>query len=341
MKKFWLLICLLLITSLCLGQTKFDVTTQVKGTLAVTNGGTNNASVGNNGQVLISNGVDSFVPGDPLVTVADLIQSVSISSTTCTGTPPTGTGCQSIAMQGKQSTSVVFPSATWTGTIVFEQSIDGQNYIGSDVWNETTESWQQAFTCASTCNGMFWFEPLGAIVSVRVRATAWTSGTATGTLAATNQPMGTFEYQAGPGGTAPPNAVYTGGNDGSGNFTGIYIDPCKRGPKTSTPISLTASGRIIVGTLTKKFYICSLDVVVAGANNVALVEGTGTTCATGIAGVAGGTTAGTGWNFAANGGLTKGNGDAVVFAAATAADDACLLISAATQVSGSVQWVEF
>ena len=45
--------------------------------------------------------------------------------------------------------------------------------------------------------------------------------------------------------------------------------------------------------------------------NVAVVEGTGSVCATGTAGVSGfgGATAATGWNFAGNGGIALGNGE--------------------------------
>jgi hypothetical protein len=139
-------------------------------------------------------------------TVQDATAAVSISSATCPGT-----GCVQLAMQGKQSAAVAFPSATWTGTIVFEQSIDGSNWVGVDVYSEATETWVQSFVCAATCSGNFWFEPLGALNAVRVRGTPWTSGTATGTLLASNQPMGTFEYQGNPGAAAPPNAIEVGG----------------------------------------------------------------------------------------------------------------------------------
>ena len=78
----------------------------------------------------------------------------------------------------------------------------------------------------------------------------------------------------------------------------------------------------------------------ATAQNIALVEGTGTTCGTGTAGMAGGTTAATGWNFAANSGLVKGAGSNWVFKTATAADNVCLLLSSTGQTSGSVRYVQ-
>ena len=110
---------------------------------------------------------------------------------------------------------------------------------------------------------------------------------------------------------------------------------------TSTPVSITASTQIITGTLSKQTYVCALNLIVSAADNVALVEGTGSTCGTSTAGMAGGSIAATGWNFAANGGLTMGTGIGPVIRTATAADDVCLLVSTGAQVSGSVIWAQF
>lgn len=107
------------------------------------------------------------------------------------------------------------------------------------------------------------------------------------------------------------------------------------------PVSITTGTQLITGTASQNVYICSIDLVVSAADNVALVEGTGTVCATGTAGMAGGTTAAAGWNFTANGGITKGDGFHAQFKTATQADNVCLLVSGAAQVSGSMTWVSF
>jgi hypothetical protein len=121
----------------------------------------------------------------------------------------------------------------------------------------------------------------------------------------------------------------------------MVVDPCKGQTKLYVSINQTANTQLAVGTAAKKIYICSIHVVVAAATNVALVEGTGSVCATGTAGVSGfgGATAATGWNFAANGGIALGNGDAAVGAEGTAADNLCLFNSAAGQVSGGISYV--
>lgn len=117
-------------------------------------------------------------------------------------------------------------------------------------------------------------------------------------------------------------------------------DPCALLVKNSIPINLTASGTMITGAPGKQTYICSMDIVTATAQNIALVEGTGTLCATRIAGMAGGTTAATGWNFAANSGLVRGDGLAWVYNTDTYGDNVCLLLSSTGQTSGSIQYVQ-
>lgn len=106
-------------------------------------------------------------------------------------------------------------------------------------------------------------------------------------------------------------------------------------------VSMTANTQVITGTAAQNVYICHVDLVTAAANNVAIVEGTGSTCATGTAGMWGGTTAATGWNFAANGGLATGDGMHAIGKTATQADNVCIFVSAAVQLSGSITWVSF
>jgi hypothetical protein len=123
--------------------------------------------------------------------------------------------------------------------------------------------------------------------------------------------------------------------------TGQLADPCKGQTKLYVSINQTANTQLVPGTAAKKIYICSIHVVVAVATSIALVEGTGSVCATGTAGVSGlgGATAATGWNFAVNGGIVLGNGDAAVGAEGTSADNLCLFNSGSGQVSGGISYV--
>ncbi len=120
------------------------------------------------------------------------------------------------------------------------------------------------------------------------------------------------------------------------------VDPCQDAAltRTSFTISQTASAQIIAGTASKQTYLCNMFYVTATAQNVALVEGTGTVCATGIAGMMGGATAATGQNWAANQGFVQ-NATGYWFAkTATAADNVCLLQSGTGQISGVGSYVQ-
>jgi hypothetical protein len=147
-----------------------------------------------------------------------------------------------------------------------------------------------------------------------------------------------------PAAALPPQGQFSTGQapvkitDGTNT---LVVDPCKGQTKLYVSINQTANTQLVAGTASKKIYICSIHVVVAVATSVALVEGTGSVCATGTAGVSGlgGATAATGWNFAVNGGIVLGNGDAAVGAEGTSADNLCLFNSGSGQVSGGISYV--
>lgn len=102
----------------------------------------------------------------------------------------------------------------------------------------------------------------------------------------------------------------------------------------SVAISQTGNAKLQGGLQGKNIYICYLLVVGADAENVSLVEGTGSTCGTNTSAVIGGTTAANGPNLAANGGFTAGNGDGVIAATGRAGDDVCLFQSGSGRVAG-------
>jgi hypothetical protein len=121
----------------------------------------------------------------------------------------------------------------------------------------------------------------------------------------------------------------------------LVVDPCKAQIKFYASISQTGNTQVVAGTASKKIYVCSIHVVTAAAANVAVVEGTGSVCGTGTAGVSGfgGATAATGWNFVANGGIALGNGDSSLGAEGTSGDNLCVFNSGSGQVSGGISYV--
>jgi hypothetical protein len=100
--------------------------------------------------------------------------------------------------------------------------------------------------------------------------------------------------------------------------------------------SQTASASI-TGTSAQFFYICGVVVVSATAQSFSLVEGTGTNCATGVAGVIGGTTASVA--LAANGGFSSVSGQPWI-KTATTGNNLCVLQSGAGNLSGTISYIK-
>lgn len=147
----------------------------------------------------------------------------------------------------------------------------------------------------------------------------------------------------GVGTTADAIAVFGGTGSLSAKLrllTNLTIDPCASAAKTYITISQTTGTQLFTGTASNRTYICEVHVISATAQNVALVSGTGTVCATGTNALAGGTTAATGWNFAVAGnGLVLGTGGATVAKSKTDADNVCILMSSTGQLSGNLAYV--
>lgn len=138
----------------------------------------------------------------------------------------------------------------------------------------------------------------------------------------------------------PGEYTVIAGTDGT-NTTPIYIDPCQREAKTVYVVNIsTATTTEIANQVAAEFfYVCSINLVAAGADNVAIVEDDTDACASPTAGLNGGTTAASGWNFAANGGIALGNGESTVMKTATANRYFCIITSAAVQLSGTITYV--
>jgi hypothetical protein len=138
----------------------------------------------------------------------------------------------------------------------------------------------------------------------------------------------------------PAKAIQIGETDGT-NLLTPYLDPCSRGARTPAVVNFSSATttRIVAPAASKKTYICSVILVAAAADNVVFEEGTGGTCGTGTASLAGDTT--TGFALAANGGFTLGNGANWVMATAGTNVDLCIKTSAAVQLSGHISYVQY
>ena len=143
-----------------------------------------------------------------------------------------------------------------------------------------------------------------------------------------------------PMGDAGARKLFVQPTDGSNSIS--YADPCLNGSRTPVSINQTTNTKLVSGVAAKKIYVCSYHWITATAQNVALVEGTGSTCATSTAGVPGfgGSSAATGDNLAANGGIALSGGGYSLGQEGTAADDLCLFQSGTGQVSGGLVYVQ-
>jgi hypothetical protein len=144
--------------------------------------------------------------------------------------------------------------------------------------------------------------------------------------------------------TAASSAGTTGDNatantDALGLLWTRGLDPCSGVAKQYIPINIsTATTTELTASLagaSTHYYVCSINIgPVAGAQNIALVDDDTDNCASVTSGLAGGTTAGSGWNIAANGGLTFGNGSSSIARTGGTNRVLCAVTSAAVQTSG-------
>jgi hypothetical protein len=141
--------------------------------------------------------------------------------------------------------------------------------------------------------------------------------------------------------TAGTSGDYAGLNtDALGLLWTRQLDPCSGVAKSYIPIDITtATTTELTSALagsSNHYYVCALNIVTTAANNVSLVDDDTDNCASVTSGIIGGLTAGEGWNFAANGGLTIGNGVGSVMRTNGTNRVLCLVTSAATELHGHI-----
>lgn len=129
--------------------------------------------------------------------------------------------------------------------------------------------------------------------------------------------------------------------DSTGQNITAVTDPCDGVAKTEFVVNIATNTTTQVAATSSgnKWYICSIDLFASAADNIAFVEDDTAACASPTAGIIGGTTAATGWNFIANQGIVKGNGGGTVYKTAATDRYVCLITSTSAQLSGSVQLV--
>lgn len=114
------------------------------------------------------------------------------------------------------------------------------------------------------------------------------------------------------------------------------FDPCFGPNKGDVAISQTASTRLVPGLPGMRIFVCAARVVAGAAEVPSFIEGTGTTCGTGTAAVAGSTTAANGESYAANGGFSGGDGIGTIMVTNVKGNDLCLQQSGANRLAGNL-----
>ena len=165
------------------------------------------------------------------------------------------------------------------------------------------------------------------------------------TCAVTSIPL---QYNSG-GSTVNLDVVDDGTGSGNCRLSGdigsiggarAALDPCAMYPHSYPAVRLAAAGTyVIAGVALKNTYICQANFPPQGvAVSMAIVEGTGTNCATISRALFGGTTATTGAGISISNGFESGDATGAVMATTTAGDSICIISSAA--LSGSLVTVQ-
>lgn len=125
---------------------------------------------------------------------------------------------------------------------------------------------------------------------------------------------------------------------GSGATGGVRTAPSVCDSFANVNVTTATTTLLVTGVSGRHVRICGLSLVTAAANNAALISGTGATCGTGTTGMNGGTTAASGYNFAANSGISQGSGFGEINRTNATGDSVCIVTSAATQLSGRISY---
>lgn len=209
------------------------------------------------------------------------------SDRTATGTLTAVNDAVTLSTQGTSST-VFNVLGTWVGTISFEVSIDGSNWYPVTAYAKFPSGAAQQTTSA---NGQFQV-PTGGVNSLRLRASAWTSGTATvwieggagplvievGQVTASNLKATVTQGQGG----GISNAWAVEITDGA-NILGTTAHPVKvDGSGVTQPVSFSGSlptGTNSIGyvgyTLPNSSRLTQVPINVSGSGQTALVSGIG------------------------------------------------------------------
>lgn len=105
--------------------------------------------------------------------VSPILRNGNLTTTTCTGTSLAQTGCVGINMGGYKVVTVSL-QGSWTGTVTFEISLDGTNFV---VQNMLPNNGTQTAVTTATANGIWVTQMPITAQAFRARFSTASSGT--------------------------------------------------------------------------------------------------------------------------------------------------------------------
>ena len=264
-------------------------------------------------------------------------------NTVPTGWPTAANQTAASAARGEGATGAAVPS----GAVYMGRNSAG-NLVGWD--GSVTQSGTWTFQPGNTANTTPWLASIsqGGNTAV-VKAANTVASSDVGVVVAvanTNANVANNANGITPGATAgSPVVNYNYGYNAVGNvWDRPVLDPCERVTPSYAPILMTTATtlQVVAASASNKTYICSLFLKASAVNNVALVEGTGGSCVTGIAGVIGGTTTANGFVFgtAGDGVLLQSGGKTAIAQTAGTNVGLCLITSTTGPLIGSIRYVQ-
>lgn len=184
----------------------------------------------------------------PIVLTAAQIATLQASlDTTSSGTITGASQNISLALVGKSGVAIQI-TGVWVGTLQFEGTVDGTNWvtINGVVAGTSTPG------TTTTANGVVRLTPSG-LAQVRIFSTAWTSGTATITIRASDATGGTFLNQSL---TAGANIIGKVGIDQTtpGTTNAVAVTNTSFIATQATPANLQMSATQVVGSAATRWF---------------------------------------------------------------------------------------
>lgn len=322
--------------------------------VAVVSGSTGNAAASNTGSAVPTQGDYTAVnvggtlrgmtgvnpSGSIYAGQVDMAAVAGATTSVNNGTVDAGTLRVTLASNGTGVVGLAAGSAT-IGALTANQSVNTAQINGVTplMGNGASGTGAQRVTLASDSTGVL------ATVST-VTSLSQLGGVALPIEDAAETAGGVGIYAMGVRRDTPASSTNVTGDNTMASYNNVgamwvsQIDPCSSEAKITDPFSLTARAVVIAATSSKKNYICGITVVAGAAEIFNIDEGTGTTCQTSTAAIAGSTTAANGLSFAANGGFAAMGGNSTVMAGKTANVDTCIVPSGSNRLSGFITYVQ-